>query len=357
MFYKTIKILLINIFIFFSLIITIELFTFIFFNKSKLDCTYLMCGQTLNYKINNFENFQDYEVIYKRDEYGFRDRHKKLQDIDILAVGGSTTDQRWSRNKDTWINQLEIKLKKHFNKDIDVVNGGIDGQSTFGHLWNFNNWYNKLDSFSPKYIIFYIGINEDLNLSPEKIKKNRIRADAPLDTSNLNLFIKIKKTLKKNNGIVYKGYNFINKVLLKNEHYREVYHSPERKKRNYQIPEKSILTNTNSEKNLLENLEKLYNYSIKINATPIFVSQKTLRGNMINEQIFSINEFDYYSYEKQVSNIIIDFCENKKIFCINANKQLNFLYSDSYDLVHLTPEGSKKLSKLLFDHLKFELKF
>ena len=65
MFYKTIKILLINIFIFFSLIITIELFTFIFFNKSKLDCTYLMCGQTLNYKINNFENFQDYEVIYK----------------------------------------------------------------------------------------------------------------------------------------------------------------------------------------------------------------------------------------------------------------------------------------------------
>ena len=274
-----------------------------------------------------------------------------------MVVGGSTTDQRWSKDKDTWINQLEIKLKKYFNKNIDVVNGGIDGQSTFGHLWNFNNWYNKLDSFSPKYIIFYIGINEDLNLSPEKIKKNRIRADAPLDTSNLNFFIKIKNTLKKNNGIVYKGYRFINEVLLKKEHYREVYHSPERKKRNYQIPEKSILTNTNSEKNLLENLEKLYNYSLKISATPIFVSQKTLKGKIINEQIFSIDEFDYYSYEKKVSNIIIDFCEKKKIFCINANKKLNFLYEDTYDLVHLTPEGSKKVSKLLFNELKLKLKF
>lgn len=357
MFYKTIKIFLINIFIFFSLIITIEIFILIFFNKSKLDCTYLMCGQTLNYKINNFENFQDYEVTYKRDQYGFRNRHKKLKDIDILVVGGSTTDQRWSSDEDTWINQLEMRLKKHFNKDIDVVNGGIDGQSTFGHLWNFNNWYNKLDSFSPKYILFYIGINEDLNLSPNKIKKNRIRADAPLDTSKLNLFIKIKKTLKKNNGIIYNGYKFINKVLLKNEHYREVYHSPERKRRNYQIPEKSILTNVNSERNLLENLEKLYNHSIEINSTPIFVSQKTLRGKMINEQIFSIDKFDYYSYEKQVSNIIINFCKNKKIYCINANKKLNFLVDDTYDLVHLTPEGSKKVSKLFFDQLKFELEF
>lgn len=357
MFYRAIKIFLINIIIFFSFILTIELFIFIFFNKSKLDCTYLMCGQTLNYKINNFGNFQDYEVIYKRDEYGFRDRHKNLKDIDILVVGGSTTDQRWSIDKDTWINKLEEKLKKHFNKDIDVVNGGIDGQSTFGHLWNFNNWYNKLDSFSPKYILFYIGINEDLNLSPEKIKKNRLRADAPLDTTNLNLFIKIKNILKKNNAIVYRGYTFINTVLFKNEHYKEVYHSPDRKKRNYQIPNKSIQTNNISEKNLLENLEQLYNHTIKINSIPIFVSQKTLRGKLINEQIFSINEFDYYSYEKRISNIIINFCENKKIFCINANKKLNFLTEDSYDLVHLTPEGSKKVSKLLFDQLKFELKF
>lgn len=352
MIFKPIKIFLINILIFFSLIVITELFIFIFFNKSKLDCTYLMCSQTLNYKIND-----DYEVIYKRDEYGFRDRHKKLEKIDILVVGGSTTDQRWSNDEDTWINQLQESLKKHFNKDIDVVNSGIDGQSSFGHLWNFNNWYNKLDYFSPKYIIFYMGINEDLNLSPKELKKNRLRADAPLDTSNLNLFIKIKNILKKNNGIIYRAHKFINKVLLKNEHYREVYHSPERKKKNYKIPHKLILTNINSERNLLENLQKLYESTLKINATPIFVTQKTLRGNMINDQIFSIDEFDYYSYEKKISNIIIDFCKKQKIYCINANEKLNFLTEDTYDLVHLTPKGSKKVSKLLFDQLKFELKF
>ena len=135
MFFKNIKLVFINILIFFILILIIELFIFVFLNKSKLDCTYLMCGQTLKYQAHFFEN-EKYKVIYKRDEYGFRDRHKDFKDIDVLVLGGSTTDERWLKDEDTWTNQLQEKLKIYYKKDIDVVNSGIDGQSSFGHIWN-----------------------------------------------------------------------------------------------------------------------------------------------------------------------------------------------------------------------------
>ncbi len=352
---KITKLFLINILFFFTLIFIIELYIFIFLNKSKLDCTYLMCGQKIKYEINFLEN-DKYKVIYKRDKYGFRDRHKEFKDIDVLVLGGSTTDQRWLKDEDTWVNQLQEKLKTYHKKDIDVVNSGIDGQSTFGHIWNFNNWYNKLSFFSPKYLIFYIGVNEDLNLSPEEIKKIRQRADSPLDTSNLNFFVKIKNILKKNNGIVYQGYTVVKSLAFKNEDYKDTGHSPNRIKRNFKIPSKKYSTNINSEKNFTDNLNILYKYSLEINAIPIFITQKTLKSIKINNQILSSYEFDRYSYERKVSNIIIDFCNNKKMFCINSNELLDLSVNDTYDLIHLSPKGSKKLSEFLFDKLKYELK-
>ena len=51
-------------------------------------------------------------------------------------MGGSTTDERYLNLNDTWSEQLELNFKKN-NKSIDVVNAGIDGQSSFGHIWNF----------------------------------------------------------------------------------------------------------------------------------------------------------------------------------------------------------------------------
>jgi len=44
------------------------------------------------------------------------------------------------------------------------------------------------------------------------------------------------------------------------------------------------------------------------------------------------------------------------MFCINSNELLDLSVNDTYDLIHLSPKGSKKLSEFLFDKLKYELK-
>ena len=48
--------------------------------------------------------------------------------------------------------EIKIKILKLLTR--------IDGQSTIGHIWNFQNWLVNIKDLKPKAIIFYIGIND-----------------------------------------------------------------------------------------------------------------------------------------------------------------------------------------------------
>ena len=113
-------------------------------------------------------------------------------------------------NCDTWSEKLESKLNLNLN-NIDVVNAGIDGQSTYGHIWNFEEWFPKIDNLKPRYILFYIGINERLNLMHYD---NHYGVEI-----NRNLLRKIKYYIKKNNGITYKLIHHIYKKFILNDKY------------------------------------------------------------------------------------------------------------------------------------------
>ena len=90
-----------------------------------------------------------------------------------MVIGGSTADSRYIDDKYTWPNLLEKKLSNELKLNIDVVNSAIDGQTTFGHIYNFENWYRYIDNLRPKIILFYIGINDSYLFSNEKVSKER----------------------------------------------------------------------------------------------------------------------------------------------------------------------------------------
>jgi len=72
-------------------------------------------------------------IRYTRDENGFRGLDAPLDKIDIITVGGSTTDQRYLDDGQIY----EQELKKLFaaeGRRLVVANAGIDGQSTMGHV-------------------------------------------------------------------------------------------------------------------------------------------------------------------------------------------------------------------------------
>ena len=94
--------------------------------------------------------------VYSRDKDGYRPYEKNPRKNGIvLTIGGSTTDQLWVDDSETWQSILETKTGR------TVINGGVDGQSTFGHVYSLRNWHRKsLDREKVDDIIFYIGVND-----------------------------------------------------------------------------------------------------------------------------------------------------------------------------------------------------
>jgi hypothetical protein len=102
-----------------------------------------------------------HEINYSRDKYALRGVHtlNQPEKIKILTVGGSTTDQRYIDDTLTWQAILEKTVLKSF-PHYYVSNAGVDGQSTLGHIANFEHWFTKIPQQKPDFVFFYVGIND-----------------------------------------------------------------------------------------------------------------------------------------------------------------------------------------------------
>ena len=341
----------------------LEVFFGKWLTKEKYFCNYLLCGKNYTFEHNLFG--YEYKGIYSKNLDGLRGNFLKNSNIKILAIGGSTTDQRYLSNNDTWTNQLQMYFEIK-NKNFKIANAGIDGQSTIGHIWNFQNWFKNIKDLRPKVIIFYIGINDLM-----------VRESSHLDFKKIKFeFSKLYfKQLIKNNSAIYHFYrslysniiekktilNFNTKAKEKNFSYNV---KPSITRENLEMYEKKYL-----EKDLKKRLEILIEETLKLNAIPIFISQNTKRWrkkdleifgvssfndslNMrINKQNLKINSGDIGLLEKKFSSFLMKFCKNKKLFCINGFKYFELKTEDTYDLMHLNNNGSKKIAKIIFNKL------
>ncbi len=62
--------------------------------SDRLNRLHLIKGVELKYDVDGLYPATNTQIIYKRDVYGFRGNYGKPDGIDILTVGGSTTDQK-----------------------------------------------------------------------------------------------------------------------------------------------------------------------------------------------------------------------------------------------------------------------
>ncbi len=95
------------------------------------------------------------DAVYSRDRWGLRGPYKDAGAIQILTIGGSTTDQRFIGDGETWQDYLSQALG-----GAVVVNAGIDGQSTVGHLRAFDRWLSQIPGLKPRFVLAYIGVND-----------------------------------------------------------------------------------------------------------------------------------------------------------------------------------------------------
>tara|TARA_A100001388_G_scaffold277651_1_gene270240 strand:+ start:3248 stop:4333 length:1086 start_codon:yes stop_codon:yes gene_type:complete len=160
-----------------SLIRTLFLFSFIIFadllissvtikrnllfpSLSKFGIPRQVCSLKTIYDASSiYDKKESYLITYERDENCYRSKEKNNNKKIVLTIGGSTTDQRFINEGETFQDLLDI----YFEGKYDFINGGVDGQSSIGHLFSIQNWHSKaLNKFNNKVsdIIFYIGVND-----------------------------------------------------------------------------------------------------------------------------------------------------------------------------------------------------
>ncbi|MEK7820222.1 MAG: GDSL-type esterase/lipase family protein, partial [Pseudomonadota bacterium] len=104
-------------------------------------------------------NRLEWNVIYTRDRFGLRGRYDNPASIGILALGGSTTNELYVTDGETWTDRLAQKFAAA-GIPLSVVNAGAEGQSTVGHLRNFDAWFPLIPGLKPRYVLAYIGVND-----------------------------------------------------------------------------------------------------------------------------------------------------------------------------------------------------
>ena len=156
-FIKLIKFNLLFLFIFYLLI---ELSWFFYFSKLPTFSLNIKTNVNRYYSVDHLYGSKYEKSQYTRDKYSFRGDYDEINSIDILVMGGSTTDQQYIDNSQTWDFFLQKELSSHFDKKVTIVNAGVNGHSSVGHILSMEQWISKIPNFHATYILFYIGIND-----------------------------------------------------------------------------------------------------------------------------------------------------------------------------------------------------
>ncbi len=345
---KVLKVILYNFLFFLISIILIEIFFGYWFDKNNFG-PYMREHRMKKNEYSLKEDNKIYNYTYTRNYYGFRGEEIEPQDINAIIIGGSTTDERYKPENFTITGYLNKKISQK-NLNIKIINAGIEGQSTEGHLNNFRVWFPKLVNFNPKHIIFYIGINDQFK------KIDEIENKKPTDglIENPDKYESLRDSLK-SRSIFYDLLRKTKHKYYKNDEKRIIYDFDFSIKKystkevfnflnyydalnQYNI-EKLVEMNKRRVKYYLNNIDQLSLEAKKIGAEAIFINQLSSKGHH-DKILFSLN----YS--------LIKHCKKKNYHCIDLAQKLEGKKDFWWDGIHTTSKGSKVIADLIFDELQ-----
>ena len=339
---KIINVLLINSIIILLFIVIIELCFGYWFDKNNFG-PHMREHRMKNQRIVWQNENEKIEYFYRRNYHGFRGADIDPSEIEGVILGGSVIDERYKPEKYTITEFLNKRLKND-NIDIKFINGGVEAQSTMGLISGFNNWLFKLKNFSPKVIIFYVGINDKnklgddmtsmhqdgfiLNPDKKEVFKDNIKSRSIIYDSLRKLKFKY---LPRKGFIKYDGK--LSESYLKN--YNFIEHEYAKKNYNYRLLKEKYSIRI---KNYLNRIDLLAKYSNKINSMPVFVNNINAQGH--SEIIYILNK------------ALINHCIEKNYNCIDLASKLTPQRDLWYDGDHTTKKGSSLIADIIFSDLK-----
>ena len=340
----TIKILSTNLLFFLIFFIIIELIFGYWFEKYNFG-PYMREHRLKKIPYQMTYNETNYKYNYLRNSLAFRGEEISAKEIKIIMVGGSTTDERYKPENLSIVGILNTKFRED-NLEKKIINAGVEGQSTFGHIHNFKYWFNKIEDFKPDFIIFYIGVNDTKSLNDNYLQDGMIE-----DSSKLRSFFDNVKSrsfladlLRKVKHKYYKRderkriiYDY-DHSMRESEKQNKFYLNFEEKKKIYNL-EDVVYKNKLVVEKYLKNIDTLYKLTKLINAEPIFINQ-VMQQDKYSDVLYSLNRS------------LVSHCIKKNYKFIDLAKQIKGSNDFWWDGVHTTPKGSEAIANEIYPKLK-----
>jgi lysophospholipase L1-like esterase len=306
-------------------------------------------------------------ALYSRDAYGLRGLDGEPSDVFILTMGGSTTDQRYLADEETWQEALQRRLNGS-GGSFDVVNAGIDGQSSVGHIKNFSQWINRIPGLQARYVLFYLGIN-DFYISAD----NRYDSDLA------------KRSLSKlaNKSAIVSAFRVAREALRGTSADDAVDRRPGHSfggiDASTYVAERKLAsccadpTVVEAVAALGERVAVLARLARDFGAEPIFVTQRSALWYARDGKVFgapalqyghpsilknlgTITGADRHDLEAYQAEAIMAACRAADATCIDLFAEIEFdIEQDFYDDLHTTPAGAERIARFLARKLKQRL--
>jgi lysophospholipase L1-like esterase len=284
-------------------------------------------------------------AVYRKDEFGFRGNYGDPADIDMLVIGGSTTNELYTDEKDTWVQVMRHALARG-GKALGIANAAVDGHSTVGHIRSFDHWFPNVPGLKPRYVLAYIGIN-DLFVLPEL---------RPLyDTITPDGFWQRLNARIRNSSAVY---NLIRTVRgsIRARRVRLVYRSGLTRDLK-PVPVKNIAEiRAGLAKKLAKDIAA-YRARVKLlagrikafGARPIFVTQMRGDSFKVDGRLMGVGGGGLVHRLSLglFNEVTMAACRAAGGICIDLGKELLFAPADFDDYVHPLPAGSRKIGEFL----------
>ena len=306
-------------------------------------------------------------AIYRRDQYGLRGSYRNPSQIDILTIGGSTTDQRNITEGETWQDVLAQTLLAR-GKPVSVVNAGIDGQSTVGHVKDFDWWFPSIPGFHARFILVYAGIN-DIYVSDQQNFDDLVDETASV-RGRLRTAIKERSAL-------YSVYRLLHGIYLA----RVVYGAHHRTLdfNNFDWSSEPRLRNHES---LLSDRLQAYSHRIEVllekirgtGASPICVTQPSHWYKKVGATVVGavdptttredgrgylgtlagqrVNGLDYQMFLSLINDQTLRTCLKEQALTLDLAKAIEWQDDDYFDFTHNTPKGTRKIGEYLASQLE-----
>jgi len=340
-------VILINILITFAGIVVLELIFGNWLNPDTLNKLNIIRGRRFTFAVGDLYETDRETVTYSRDTWGLRGSFTDPSEITILTVGGSTTDQRYITDGETWQDVIQNTLQKQ-GMAATVANAGVDGQSTLGHILNFEWWFPNIPGLKPDYILFFIGLNDfykDEGVEFISLVRDKSGTSLLQLIRERSVLYHIGRTLK---GLYQARVQY--NIVHRSVDFDSISYTSHPLQHEYRALMGARLREYG------QRLDVLVGKTRAMGAEPVFVTQPSRKYRLTENGIegfeepfdysgHQINGVDYYYMMQLIDSVTCERAAAHSCICIDvaSNMISEWKDDDFYDFAHMTPSGAEKM--------------